>query len=295
MNSISQFIDYLQLERRYSPHTILAYQNDLLQFQQFLIDSDHPDLLQADFNLIRGWIVWLNADKIGKRSINRKLTSLRSFYKFHLMLENTLTNPASKIHLLKTEKKLPVFVDESSMHTLLIEVEFPKDYDGTMARTIIDLFYQTGIRISELINLKDHHIDWAVQQIKVLGKRNKERIIPISQQLLVQLELYKVQRNNSIEKAQDDSYFFLTKKGKKVYPKLVYMIINYYLSLVTTITKKSPHVIRHTFATHLLNKGADLNAIKELLGHSSLAATQVYTHNSIEKLKQVYKQAHPKA
>ena len=295
MNTITKYIDYIKLERRYSKHTVEAYNNDLLQFSEFISDLYKLDILDADYSIIRAWIVHLNSNEISKRSINRKITSLRSFYKYQLVLGKIDFNPAAKITLLKTDKPLPTFVEEESMNKIFEDVEFPNDFNGVLAKTMIDLLYSTGIRVSELVNLKIGNIDWVGQSIKVLGKRNKERIIPITSLLVAQLEQYKLVRDAVVVNNIDSNYYFLTVKGKKVYNKLVYRNINYYLSLVTTISKKSPHVLRHTFATHLLNKGADLNAIKEILGHASLSATQVYTHNSIEKLKNIYKQAHPKA
>jgi integrase/recombinase XerC len=295
METITKYIKYIKLERRYSLHTVEAYNNDLLQFANFISDLYKVDILEVDYSIIRAWIVYLNSNEISKRSINRKITSLRSFYKYQIVLGVIELNPAAKITLLKTDKPLPTFVEEESMDKMFSQVEFPDDYNGVLAKTMIDLLYSTGIRVSELVNLQIDRIDWVGQSIKVLGKRNKERIIPITTVLIAQLERYKMMRNTVVNSNSDSIYYFLTFKGKKVYNKLVYRNINYYLSLVTTISKKSPHVLRHTFATHLLNKGADLNAIKEILGHASLSATQIYTHNSIEKLKNIYKQAHPKA
>jgi len=295
MNTITKYINYIKLERRYSKHTVEAYNNDLIQFSEFIFNLYNLDILEANYSIIRAWIVHLNSNEISKRSINRKITSLRSFYKYQIVLGTIDANPAAKITLLKTDKPLPTFVEEESMNKIYEDVEFPNDFNGVLAKTMIDLLYSTGIRVSELVNLKIGNIDWVGQSIKVLGKRNKERIIPITSVLVAQLEQYKLIRDTVIDSNSDLNYYFLTIKGKKVYNKLVYRNINYYLSLVTTISKKSPHVLRHTFATHLLNKGADLNAIKEILGHASLSATQVYTHNSIEKLKSIYKQAHPKA
>lgn len=293
--AIKQYIDYIKLERRYSIHTINAYSADLLQFSDYVELIYSINILESEFAMIRSWLVNLNSNDISKRSINRKITSLRSFYKYHLSRHNIETNPVTKVSLLKTDKKLPVFVEEAGMENLLNDIEFPDTYNGQLDRTIIELFYSTGIRLSELVNLRNDQIDWGAQQMKVLGKRNKERIVPLTNPMIAQLKLYNSHKYKEIKKAENDIYYFLTKNGKKIYDKLVYRKIKLYLSLVTTISKKSPHVLRHTFATHLLNKGADLNAIKEILGHASLAATQVYTHNSIEKLKNVYKQAHPRA
>ncbi len=293
--SIQQFIDYIKLEKRYSNYTVQAYNTDLLQFVEFLTELYQVDVLKAQFVMIRAWIVHLNANHISKRSINRKITSLRSFYKYHLSHRHIDANPVTKINLLKTDKSLPDYVEEESMELLFTEVDFANDYQGVLDKTLIELLYSTGIRLSELVNLKYVDVDWQSSQIKVLGKRNKERIIPLTPSILQQMKTYNQQRNNCLTQGQDQNYYFLTQKGQKIYNKYVYRQIKSYLSLVTTISKKSPHVLRHTFATHLLNKGADLNAIKEILGHASLAATQVYTHNSIEKLKNIYKQAHPRA
>ncbi len=293
--SIKQFIDYIKLEKRYSNYTVQAYNTDLLQFVEFITELYQVDVLQAQFVMIRAWIVHLNANHISKRSINRKITSLRSFYKYHLSHRHIDANPVTKISLLKTDKSLPDYVEEESMELLFTEVDFGNDYQGVLDKTLIELLYSTGIRLSELVNLKYADVDWQSSQIKVLGKRNKERIIPLTPSVLQQMKTYNQQRNNCLTQGLDQNYYFLTQKGQKIYNKYVYRQIKSYLSLVTTISKKSPHVLRHTFATHLLNKGADLNAIKEILGHASLAATQVYTHNSIDKLKNIYKQAHPRA
>jgi integrase/recombinase XerC len=298
MEKIEQFIDYIKFEKRYSAHTVDAYSVDLSQFEKYLKQRFDVDMLDAEYHHIRSWIVYLSGEDISKRSINRKITCLRSFYKYHKIQGGIDHNPAVKIKLLKTPKQLPVFLEEESMNHLFDDDLFPQDYKGRLSKSIVDLLYATGMRVSELVNLKTADIDWHNQQLKVLGKRNKERIIPLSDQVVESLHLYnKVRKEYFSEKETDAdfAYLFLSPRGKKIYNKFVYRIINYYLSLVTTIKKRSPHVIRHTFATHMLNHGADLNAIKEILGHASLAATQVYTHNSIEKLKHVYKQAHPKA
>ena len=295
MKTIDQYIDFIKLEKRYSSHTVAAYNADLKQFYSFLEDVFQVKIRNAEYVMIRAWVVHLNDNKISKRSINRKITTLRSFYKYHLTRNNIEINPASKVDLLKTDKKLPVFIEEENMEILFDKVEFSDNYNGVLARTIIELLYATGIRVSELVNLKTKDVDWVLLQIKVLGKRNKERIIPITKSLEIQMKLYNLQKASLLGDNAKLNYYFLTEKGKKTYNKLVYRNILYYLRLVTTVSKKSPHVLRHTFATHLLNKGADLNSIKEMLGHASLSATQIYTHNSIEKLKNVYKQAHPKA
>ena len=295
MQEIQDYIDYIKFEKRFSIHTVDAYSNDLSQFYKYIQQKYDIGLLAIDYVHIRTWIVYLGNENISKRSINRKITCLRSFYKYQKVNKRIDFNPASKITLLKTSKPLPVYVEEDKMDELFDASIFPDDYKGVLSKTIIELLYGTGMRVSELVNLKIKDIDWSSGQIKVLGKRNKERIIPLGENLLDSLHLYNKVRNTSGISIYDDSYFFIGLKGKKIYVKFVYRIINYYLSLVTTIKKRSPHVIRHTFATHMLNQGADLNAIKEILGHASLSATQIYTHNSIEKLKNVYKQAHPKA
>jgi integrase/recombinase XerC len=293
MQEIEKYIDYIKYEKRYSSHSVVAYQNDLFQFAKYLRQKYDIAILDCDYEHIRSWIVYLRNESISKRSVNRKITSLRSFYRYHKINSNLKVNPAIRIDLLKISKPLPTYIEEEKMEDLFSGDLFEDDYKGVLSKTIIELLYGTGMRVSELAGLKVNNVDWANKQLKVLGKRNKERIIPISDILIKKLHLYNKVRNNV--SIIDKEYFFIGLKGKKIYPEFVYRIINYYLSLVTTIKKRSPHVIRHTFATHMLNKGADLNAIKEILGHASLSSTQVYTHNSIEKLKNVYKQAHPKA
>ena len=295
MEEINKYIEYIKYEKRYSGHTVGAYEIDLNQYAKFIGQKYDTQILDSDFSHIRSWIVYLGNENISKRSINRKITTLRSFFKYFKLNGQIATNPAAKINLLKTSKPLPVYVEEEDMDDLFNDDLFSDDYKGVLSKTIIDLLYGTGMRVSELVNLKVNSIDWHNNQLKVLGKRNKERIIPIGKGTVELLHLYNKVRKEEVSHIIDDSYFFIGIKGKKIYPKFVYRIINYYLSLVTTIKKRSPHVIRHTFATHMLNKGADLNAIKEILGHASLSATQIYTHNSIENLKNVYKQAHPKA
>ncbi len=298
MQNIEQYIDYIKYEKRYSVYTIKSYEQDLQQFLKFIRQKYDLGILQADYIHVRAWVVKLSNDSISKRSINRKITSLRSFYKFQKASGSLDSNPAAKIKLLKIPKTLPVFVEEDNMDHLFNDDLFNRDYKGVLSKAIIDLLYATGMRVSELVNLKTKDIDWFQGQLKVLGKRNKERIIPMSENLKESLHLYNKAKNDFFDNTEflvDASFFFIGTKGKKIYNKFVYRQINYYLSLVTTIKKRSPHVIRHTFATHMLNNGADLNAIKEILGHASLSATQIYTHNSIEKLKHVYKQAHPKA
>lgn len=289
--SRDSFIQYLQFEKRFSPHTGIAYQTDLSQFFQYLQTTyEIKNLLEINHTLIRSWIVSLMDQKVSPRSVNRKITTLKTFYKFLLREQLVTENPMLKIQSPKTSKRLPVFVEKEKMDVLLDNIEFGNDAEGIRNKLIIELFYATGMRLTELVNLKQKDVDLYAGQLKVLGKRNKERIIPFSNELKRSIENYRATTG-----ANTSDYLFEGKSGKKISQKLVYTIVKKYLSLVTTIDKKSPHVLRHTFATHMLNNGADLNAIKELLGHANLSATQVYTHNTVEKLKNIHKQAHPKA
>ncbi|MEO6884351.1 MAG: tyrosine recombinase XerC [Bacteroidia bacterium] len=292
--SQEKFLHYIQYEKRFSPHTLTAYKNDLKQFQLFLEKINSTNIIKADFSSIRLWMAELMQEKNSSRTVNRKLTVLKSFYKFLFREKIIEINPTLKVIAPKTSKKLPVFVEEKKMTILLDNVLFTDNFEGIRNKLIIELFYATGIRLSELVNLKEKDIDLFSGNLKVLGKRNKERILPIHAELKNKIEKYIVEKNNlNIE--YEKGFLFVTDKGKKIYPKMVYRIVKLYLAQVTTIDKKSPHVLRHTFATHMLNNGADLNAVKELLGHANLAATQIYTHNTVEKLKKVYQQAHPKA
>ena len=293
MPHVSDFCDYLQHQKRYSSHTVTAYQKDLEQFQHFILSEfETESFKEVSSSFIRSWIVKLIEEGISPRTINRKISSLKSFYKYLLKNKLVNKNPLLKVISPKTSKRLPVFVGENEINNLFENIDYPSTYEGKRDQLILELFYATGTRLSELINLKLNSIDFNNNTIKVLGKRNKERLIPIGKNLASLITEYIKEREtlNSLE-----IYFFLTKFGKKLYPKLVYSTVNTYLSQVTTISKKSPHVLRHTFATHMLNNGADLNTIKEILGHANLSATQVYTHNTIEKLKNIHKQAHPKA
>jgi integrase/recombinase XerC len=292
---VDSFLKYLQFEKRYSPQTVLSYQTDLNQFQDFLHKefSDTP-VKDANYSLIRSWIVSLVEGKIGPTSINRKIACLRSFYKFLLRQEVISKDPMLKIKILKAPKKLPHFLSESDSIKLLDNVAFPSNHEGKRDQLIIELFYGTGMRLSELINLKESRINLRERTLRVLGKRNKERVIPFANNLVSMIEGYVRIRNREVPK-QDHEFLFVTDSGNKLYPVLVNRVVKKYMKLFTMVEKKSPHVLRHTYATHLLNKGAEINAVKDLLGHSSLAATQVYTHNTIEKLKKVFEQAHPKA
>ena len=290
---LDEFLKYLKLEKRYSPHTIKAYQIDLTQFQDYLEETYESVLQKVKHPMVRSWLAQMLDYGISPRSVNRKITALKSFYKFLLKEEIIKEDPTLKVIPPKMSKKLPAFVEEGQMSQLLDELDFTDDYAGVRDKLMIELFYSTGIRQSELINLKIKDIDLSSNMIKVLGKRNKERLIPLTIELRQKIDAY---LNIRAELPIKDSlYLLLTNKGKKLYPTLVYRQVNHYLSQVTSLDKKSPHVLRHTFATHMLNNGADLNAIKELLGHANLSATQVYTHNTIDKLKKVYNQAHPRA
>ena len=291
---IQSFLSYIEYERRYSKHTIESYRNDLEQFGLYLKSEYQKDDMELASHLeIRSWIVQMMEKEITPRSINRKLSTLKSFFKFLMRKGVVKKSPLAKVLAPKTSKRLPVFVEKSGIERLLTDTEFPEGFEGARDKMILDLFYGTGMRRSELNNLKESDIDSYNAQIKVLGKGNKERIIPIQPQLRTALKEYVDLKNQSI--ASPSIYLFVNREGKLLNPSNIYQIVKKYLNLITTIDKKSPHVLRHTFATHLMNNGADINAVKELLGHASLAATQVYTHNTIDKLKNIYKQAHPKA
>lgn len=288
---LQDFVQYLEVEKRYSQHTVLAYKKDIEQFFNHTFNGkiSSDELKEVSHSLIRSWIVFLNEEKLENKSINRKLVSLRSFFKWLLVRGEIEKNPFIKVSGPKIRKRLPSFVKESDIKAESIEFLFSDNFEGKRDRLMFELLYQTGIRLSELINLRTKDI--SASSIKVLGKRNKERIIPISEDLSKLIINYKSQYFSIIQ----DSEFLLTLfNGNKIYPKLVYRKINYYLSLTTNMDKKSPHVLRHTFATHMLNNGAGLETLKELLGHASLAATQVYTHNSFAELTTIYSSAHPR-
>lgn len=290
---ITSFLNYLLLEKKYSRNTVIAYENDLLSFQNFCQkEFDTSDLLSIHYAQIRNWIVLLVNEGISNRSINRKLSSLKSFYKFFLKLEQIEASPLAKHKSLKIPKEVQVPFSEKEIMDVLELFEGCTDFDAIRNKLIIELFYSTGIRRAELLEIKIIDIDFANETVKVLGKRNKERYIPLLKSVQSSIQKYLNARN---EIDTQDIHLFITKKGKKMYDTLVYRIINNYFSSVSTKIKKSPHIIRHSFATHLLNEGADLNSVKELLGHSSLASTQVYTHSSLGKLKEIYNQAHPRS
>ena len=294
MDNLKAFQEYLQLEKNYSLHTVTAYGNDLLFFQEFLKNIFDQDLLEnVNYSMIRSWIVSMVDTGISNSSVNRKIASLKAFYKFLLKTKQIESSPLLKHKSLKTPKKLQIPFSENELDMVLNNLKFPEGYEGIRDKLIIDLFYTTGIRRIELINLKMQNVDLHSGTLKVLGKRNKERIVPIIPILASQIKLYLSERSH-LESIKDVDYFFLLLKGVKLNDSFVYRLINHYFSHVSEKVKKSPHILRHTFATHLLNNGADLNSVKELLGHASLASTQVYTHSSLSELKKIYGQAHPR-
>tara|TARA_B100000809_G_scaffold139323_1_gene136941 strand:- start:238 stop:1101 length:864 start_codon:yes stop_codon:yes gene_type:complete len=283
-----KFLHYLKHEKRYSVHTLLSYSTDLKQFTNFLSSEfSVKSIRKVNFQLVRSWIAKLLNENISARSVNRKITTLKTYFRFLIREDIINQSPMQKIISPKTSKRLPVFVEQVKMEQLLNEIDFGVGFLAQRDRLILELFYFTGIRLSELINLKNKDINYSDSTILVLGKRKKERLIPLTSDILS-----KIKKLNASNKSK---YLFTTDKGKQISTKQVYRLVNKYLSMVTTLGKKSPHILRHTFATHMLNNGADINAIKELLGHANLSATQIYTHNTIEKLKTVYKQAHPRA
>lgn len=289
------FLQYLQIEKRYSSHTLRSYENDLMQFALFLTGKDLPeDPEHVTSYDIRAWIVSMLENQLSAVSVHRKISCLRVFYRY-LRKEGIMkSDPLEKVVLPKRKKTLPVFVEEEALGKLLDDNIFGDDYSGVRNRTIVEMLYMTGMRRAELIGLHINDVDLAEGSVKVTGKRNKQRIIPLVKPFIKRLEEYMALREKNISHITGN-WFFTTDKGNKLYDKYVYNIVNRYLAMVTTIEKKSPHILRHTFATHMLNHGADLNSIKELLGHANLSATQIYTHNTFEKLRAVYKQAHPRA
>lgn len=296
MRYIEAFLGYLKFEKRYSKYTVRSYKNDLFQFAGFLSeDSSGGEVFKADYQEVRSWIVSLMESGISPRSVNRKISSLKSYYKFLLRQGIVNHDPMSKIVSPKSKKRLPEFVEADPLALLLDQIDIWEGYEGLRDRHMIEMLYLTGMRSSELVHLKIESFQLSGLGIKVLGKRNLERIIPVTAEFANQIRSYLEMRNAFFSDIEISSDYFLTIKGNPIYPKLVYRVVKKHLSLVTTIEKKSPHILRHTFATHMLNKGADINTIKELLGHANLSATQIYTHNTFEKLKEVYKQAHPRA
>jgi len=290
---INSFLNYLSLEKKYSQHTVTAYRNDLTSFQQFCMNEFEDDnIINVNYQQIRNWIVMLVNTNISNRTINRKTSSLKTFYKFLQKTKQIDVSPLAKHQALKVAKRVQVPFSENEIKNVLNTNDEMNNFESVRNKLIVELLYSTGMRRSELINLKMMDIDFNNQVVKVLGKRNKERYIPLLKSVINSLKRYNGFREDI---KTNQSYLILTKKGKKIYDTLVYRIINNYFSAVSSKVKKSPHVIRHSFATHLLNEGADLNSVKELLGHSSLASTQVYTHSSLGKLKEVYNQAHPRS
>jgi integrase/recombinase XerC len=287
---IDEFLDYIAMEKRYSPHTVKGYKTDLTEFSDFSHRYFDVSIQCVDHKIVRSWFAHMIEDGFQPSTVHRKSSTLKSFFKFLMVNGFLKKSPMDLVPLPRLKKNLPKFVEEKSLDILLNDLEFPNNYEGKRDKLIIDLFYQTGIRQSELIELTINDVDFSKQQIKVLGKRKKERIVPITINLIETINEFITYR-----KAGSVDNLILTEAGTKLYPKLVYKIVNKYLSKVTTLSQRSPHVLRHSFATHMLNNGAELNSIKELLGHVSLSATQVYTHNSLEKIKTIYKQAHPRA
>ena len=290
---ITSFLEYLVLERKYSKHTVTAYRKDITSFFEFcVVEYEAENLKDINYSQIRSWIVKLVDEGISNNSINRKVSSLKSFYKFLQKTDQIKSNPLAKHKSLKVAKKVQVPFTSKEINEVINNLEFEGDFKSLRNKLIVELFYSTGMRRAELVNLKRTSINFQSKTVKVLGKRNKERLIPLIPSVLKTVEEYLIFKNEIVV---DNDYLFITEKGKKIYETLVYRVINNYFSNVSTKVKKSPHILRHSFATHLLNQGADLNSVKELPGHSSLASTQVYTHNSLEKIKQVYNQAHPRS
>lgn len=293
--SIEAFVSYLSLERNYSGHTVLAYENDVQLFVDFCLENyELKSIDTVNYGLVRNWIVALVAENLSNRSINRKMASLKAYYKFLQKVGKIEANPLAKHKALKVSKKIEVPFSLVEVEKVLRDISFPNSFEGARDKLIIGLLYATGIRRIELVNLKLSQLDLDRNTIKVLGKRNKERIVPLSSFVLLLFTSY-LEKRRALQVCGDKEFVFLLKSGNKVYENLVYRIINRYFSEVSSKQKKSPHILRHTFATHLLNEGADINSVKELLGHSSLASTQVYTHNSIAELKKVHLAAHPRS
>lgn len=295
MDLLTTFTDYLRYEKHHSPLTVTAYAKDLETFQAYLAEHNLGPLQDARPKHIRSWMMHLLSQGIMHRSVNRKVAALRRFYKFLQSEDIIRLNPCSAIDSLRIAKNQPQALDAPAMDLMLDRCPYPDDYEGCRDKTILELFYQTGMRVSELTNLSDNQVDFGNQVIKVLGKRSKERIIPISKVLDSVLKSYLHRRNSEFGDDANGGPLFLTKKGGRIYTRLVYRVVHSHIEMVSTITRKSPHVLRHTFASVLLKNGADLLAIKELLGHTSLAATQVYLHTDFEQLTKVYKKAHPRA
>ncbi|RYY64991.1 MAG: integrase [Chitinophagaceae bacterium] len=292
---VRAFIDYLRFEKRYSEHTVRAYNDDLsglFAFTATIFEESDPQRLSPAF--IRSWLAGLKEQKLSARSINRKISSARAFFKYLMRTGMLSGSPMTNVTAPKIAKRLPGYVEEKDMGTLLKNVEFPDSLKGQTDRLMLDIFYNTGMRLSELMNLKEGQVNFTAKTIKVVGKGNKERVIPVSGDLTERISSYIASKRTFVP-GNNGPILLVNEKGKKLYPKYLYLTVKHYLSLITTSERKSPHILRHSFATHLSNNGADINAVKELLGHASLSSTQIYTHNSIQKLKDIHKKSHPKA
>jgi len=292
---IQEFLNYLTFQKRYSQNTIISYQNDLTGFFSFaLLEYNIVSVNEITAAIVRTWLASLKENKSSSKTINRKISSLKAFFKYQLKLKNITVSPMASVSSLKVSRRLPSFIDQKDINTLLTHDFFPDTFEGKTNFLIFEILYQTGIRRNELINLKEKDVDKSSGTIKVLGKGNKERLIPANNELLKMIREYITEKQTEFP-GLSENWLLANKKGKKLYPKYVYNIVKTNLGKVSTNQRKSPHILRHSFATHLTNNGAEINAIKELLGHSSLASTQIYAHNTIEKLKKVHKQAHPKS
>ena len=292
---IQEFLNYLTFQKRYSHHTIISYQNDLSSFFDFIIaEYNFLSLPEISPAIVRSWLAVLKGNKSAPKTINRKISSLKSFFKYQLKTKRVSLSPMAVINSVKINKRLPSFIEKKDINNLFQNVDFPDTWEGKTGHLILKIFYSTGIRLSELVNLKSSHVDNSSAVIKVLGKGNKERILPVNNKLLAEIQDYNAAKKVLLPDISS-GFLVVNKKGKKLYARYVYRIVKEYLAKVSTNERKSPHVLRHTFATHLTNNGAEINAIKELLGHSSLASTQIYTHNSIKKLKDIHKLSHPKS
>jgi len=289
------FIDYLKFEKRYSAHTITAYEEDLNQLLKFVAaEFAETDPTRFTSAFVRSWMASLKASGLTSKSIIRKMSSVRSFFKYLMRTGKVLQSPLLHITAPRSSKRLPGYIEEKDLKVLLSNVDFPKTWKGLTDFLILEIFYNTGMRLSELVNLQESQINFSGKTIKVLGKGNKERIIPVKPELTLHISSYINEKRNAFT-GITEPVLLVSEKGKKLYPKYLYLTVKKYLSLITTSDRKSPHILRHSFATHLSNNGADINAVKELLGHASLSSTQIYTHNSIQKLKDIHKKAHPKA
>lgn len=293
-SNLQAFGNYLQMQKNYSVHTVKAYLSDLHEFESFnKINYEQETIDSVVYPQIRGWIVSLVDSGLSSSSVNRKISSLKSYYKFLLRIKQIEQSPLLKHKSLKTSKIIQIPFSEKEIELVLNQIKYPDGFEGIRDKLIIDLFYTTGIRKAELIGLKMSSIDYSTTTLKVLGKRNKERLVPLLPIVLDQFKLYLAKRI-LLPEINNADFLFLTKKGVKLNDTFVYRLINLYFSAISEKVKKSPHILRHTFATHMLNNGADLNSVKELLGHSSLASTQVYTHSSLSELKKVYRDTHPR-